>query len=65
MLMKDFSAQLNEDFYQKSLKHIEAIVEQHGSKTFQSRISLLLKSESFTYMQDDVVDRYLQSNEVK
>ncbi len=59
MLTKDYSAQFNEEFYQKSLKMIDGIVEKFGPKIFQQRLTELLKSFPQMYVKDDIVESWL------
>jgi hypothetical protein len=60
-LLKDFTANLNEDFYQKSLKQIETMIDEiGGEKVFQQRLKKLFTQFPFTFVQDDVAEKQIK-----
>lgn len=61
MLMKEFSAQFNEEFYKKSLNAIEDAFAKGDEKLFQQRLSSMLKSNSGKYVADSVIIQHLNS----
>jgi DNA replication initiation complex subunit (GINS family) len=58
--MKDFSAQLNEDFYLKSLKFVETLIAEIGEKAFQERLGKLFRQFPHQFVTDDQVEKILR-----
>ncbi|PRP89432.1 Arginine/alanine aminopeptidase, overproduction stimulates glycogen accumulation [Planoprotostelium fungivorum] len=53
-LQRDFCKELNEEFYQKSLKAVETAVDVMGEKTFQTRLASVLNEYALSYLPDEV-----------
>jgi len=58
-LMQDFLTEMNEGFYQRSLKRMEAEIEKCGEKVFEERLCAMIKALPQSFIEEETVLKWI------